>query len=191
MNFLWTLCFLCLGTMAHGSTVYSFVFEGTISGEQFVSPPAALSSIVAGDSLLLSFDVDAGTAQVENIDADFVSRGIDLSFPGVDTSWTSYNLTSPYEYRWDFNLPGMSPYVMLFWFRTTIPGVVAGGVPSTIEASQFNYLQDFDIYENFGGGGPPAINASLQNTPEPSTLWLAAFSFLGLLALRRVRRSNV
>jgi hypothetical protein len=172
--------------------VYHFSFQGTISGEQFASPPSALASVVAGDLLLLNFDVDSGTGQVENIDADFVTNGIDLSFPGVDTSWTSYNGAPPYEYRWDFNLPGMSPYTMLFWFRTTTPGVVTGGVPATIEASQFNYLQDFDIYYNTGDGGPPAINASLQNTtPEPSSVVLMALGILGIAGSRRWRRVRV
>ncbi len=187
MRALWILSLLSVAAVgARGSMVYHFSFQGTISGEQFASPPSALASVVAGDLLLLSFDVDSGTGQVENIDADFVTNGIDLSFPGVDTSWTSYNGAPPYEYRWDFNLPGMSPYTMLFWFRTTTPGVVTGGVPATIEASQFNYLQDFDIYYNTGDGGPPAINASLQyTTPEPSTVVLMALGILGIAGFRR------
>jgi hypothetical protein len=67
---------------------------------------------------------------------------------------------------------------MLSWFRTTTPGVVTGGVPPTVDASQFNYLQDFDIYYNEGGGGPPAINASLQNAPEPAAAVLMALGIL-------------
>jgi PEP-CTERM motif len=167
--------------VARGSTVYHFAFEGTVSGESFTGPPAALASIGAGDSFLLTFDVDSGTHQIENIDANFVSKGIDLSYPGVDTGWTSYNITSPNEYRWDFNIPTMSPYTMVFWFRTTTPGIVTGGVPPTLDANQFNFLHEFDIYYNTGGRGPPTINVPLENTPEPATLGLAALGVLGIL----------
>jgi hypothetical protein len=188
MNTLRVLCFLCAGAaIMRGSNVYSFVFDGTVSGESFIGPPAALASIGAGDTFQLSFDVDSGTGQVENINADFMSKGIDLLYPGVDTSWTSYTISSPYEYRWDFGIPTMSPYTMVFWFRTTTPGVVTGGVPATINSSQFNYLTDFDIYYNNGGGGPPTINVSLQNAPEPATLGLIGLSLLGIVALRRKR----
>lgn len=181
--------FLCAGAFAaHGSTVYSYVFDGTVSTESFIGPPAALASIGAGDTFQLNFDVDSGTGQVENINADFMSKGIDLFYPGVDTSWTSYTISSPYEYRWDFNIPTMSPYTMVFWFRTTTPGVVTGGVPPTIDANQFNYLQDFDIYYNTGNGGPPTINVSLQNAPEPATMGLTGLSILGIGALLRRRR---
>jgi hypothetical protein len=175
--------------LARGNILYSFVFDGTVSNEQFVGPPAALDTITAGDTFVLSFDVDSVTDQVDNIDADFVSAGIDLPFPGVDTQLNWYTGSSPYEYRWDFNIPGMSPYTMLFWFRTTTPGVV-NGIPQTLDASQFNYLHDFDIYENDGNGGPESINVSLQNaTPEPATSGLVGLSLLsGVLLLRGSRR---
>jgi hypothetical protein len=176
--------------VARGSTVYHYDFEGTVSGAASVPLPAALSSITGGDTFFFSFDVDTGTDQVENIDANFASKGIDLYFPGVDTSWTWYTITSPYEYRFDFNIPGMSPYTMIFWFRSTTPGVVTGGVPPTITANQFNYLHDFDIYENQGDGGPQALNVSLENTPEPGTLGLTALSILGIAALGRRRRRS-
>jgi hypothetical protein len=47
-----------------------------------------LASIGAGDTFKLTFDVDSVTHQVENLDADFISKGIDLSYPGDDTAWT-------------------------------------------------------------------------------------------------------
>jgi hypothetical protein len=183
------LCFLCAGALlARGSTVYSFEFLGTVSGASFDTPPPALASIGAGDSFRLSFDVDSATHKVENIDADFLSKGIDLSYPGVDTSFT-WSTTAPYEYRWDFNLPGMSPYALLFWFRTTTAGVVVNGVPPTIDVNQFNLLHEADIYFNTGDGGPPTINVSLMDTPEPSALGLATLGVFFLFVFRTRRRA--
>jgi hypothetical protein len=176
---------------ARGDTTYSYAFMGTVSNESFVGPPPALASIATGDTFLFTFDVDANTDEVENINADFVSAGIDLFYPGDDTGFTWYTGGSPYEYRWDFNLPGMSPYTMIFWFRTTTPGVVMNGVPPTIDATQFNYLTDFDIYYNTGDGGPPTINVSLQNAvPEPATFGLAAFGVLLVLCFARFRKRS-
>jgi PEP-CTERM motif-containing protein len=182
------LGFLCAGAIAaRGSTVFD-EFLGTVSGASFDTPPPALASIGAGDTFQLTFDVDTVTNKVENLDADFISKGIDLSYPGIDTAWTWTSDSSPYEYRFDFNLPGLSPYAMLFWFRTKTPGVVTNGAPPTIDVSQFTFLHEVDIYFNTGDGGPPTINIPLVNTPEPSTLGFTALGVLGIFLFRKANR---
>ena len=185
------LGFLCAGAIAaRGGTVF-YEFLGTVSGASFDTPPPALASIGAGDTFQLTFDVDTVTNKVENLDADFISKGIDLSYPGIDTAWTWTSGSSPYEYRFDFNLPGMSPYAMLFWFRTKTPGVVTNGAPPTIDVSQFAFLHEVDIYFNTGDGGPPTVNIPLVNTPEPSTLGFAALGVLGIFGFRKANRLSL
>ena len=195
MRNVWILGMFGFAAMvAQAGVVYQYDFHGTVSGEQFISPPAALASISAGDPFDLNFNMDSGTGRVFNIDAMFMTRGIELTSGAGSTQLTSYTLGFPNEYRWDYAMPDFPGFTMVFWFRTNIPGVVHGGVPPAIDVNQFNYLHEFDIIRDFGGGGPPTINVSLDNVPEPATMGLTAVPLtaaaLALVMLRRKRATS-
>src|SRR5579883_7759 len=183
-----TVLLATAAVVSRATTVYNYEFYSTVYcvGCFGVNPASALSGVQDGDTWDVSFDVVANTATVENINVYDVTNNIDVYSGTATTNFTWHTGAPPYEYRWDFPLPGESPDTLIMWLRTTTPGVVCNCVQSSINISQFNYLQDFDIYYNiYNPGGPPVIATSLSNVPEPSTLALAGIGISLLLFSRR------
>lgn len=168
--------------------IYRYSFDGMYTGSSFVARPAVLNPVQIGDLFRLSFEVDAASGTVQNIVASFPTRGILLA-PAGTAGWWANAGASLYHYRWDISFPDAPEYTMVFWFRTSTPGVVIPGVPAELNTSDFNITHHWGVYWGTPQtGGPSAMSLEVNTaapTPEPGTFLLLVVG-VGLIAVGRV-----
>ena len=194
---------VCATLPARADILNAFSFTGQVNSENAYPYPATLinAGVKQGDTLLVTFDTDSTTARYQDY-VDFSNAVTDIKVVDTTAGYTIADLGNtftslevytaplgPSAYRWDVTLPGQSPYVMSWWFRTlNASDVVHGVVPTSLDAANFDYLHNFGIfYAN--GINPTVLSAALSNTPtsvptgvtpEPGTLLLLGTGLLGL-----------
>jgi hypothetical protein len=202
----------CAVRPAKADTLNYFSFTGQVTSENYYPYPAALTSagVHVGDTVVVTFATDSTTAgyqdyydmsnavtdvKVVDTTAGYTIADLGSQFLSLETYATSYEASA---YRWDTSLPGSSGYEMTWWFRTTNESnVTRQQVPTSINASDFDYLHNFDIYYA-NGQNPAVLDVELSNTPavaatpEPSSLSLMLLGLGGVLtgARRRFGQRN-